>query len=380
MRKIHWFTHTNIVSKSERKIEFNLSEFIQLFIDNELWNKSPYRTEYRQKFEKTDLEKIKSIRFIVHTERSPYSNFHSYESVLKQYITITKIERAKLFASGITDANNLFVIEAEFETDQTLPSNLKYKDEKDIDKVFDNITKEHHEAWLELKTIKSILCEFAQFFIFNLHLNFLTHQYTHALIDKPELIGFTVTSQNRKQFYEVERLDLLSHYILYEKDKDNLIELMKQTSLFWCKSISSIHFFLDALKGNYITSTNFIKLVFTIESFFAKNISNDYITLVVPLLISTNITEMKHNRTIIKKSFALRNNIVHGNDVVDFLENSYKRSGSDDEFRMDGLFFELKNILIRIFYVYLSNELYLRDNGSKINHELIFSLLPKGIK
>lgn len=381
MKKIHWFTHTNIVNRNYKDLEFDLTEFISVFIKNKLWDKPPYRTEYKQKFTKTNLEKLKSVKLIIHSEAAPFSNFHSYEAVIKKYVSITKIERAKLSASGISDANRLCVIVAEFESDHKLISNLKYKEEKDIEKVFENLTSENHEAWIELKIIKAIICEFIQFFIFNLHLNFLTHQYTHSLIDKPELIGFTVTSENKKQFYETEKIELLSHYILYEKEKDNLTELMKNTSSFWCQNIPSIHFFLDALKGNYITSTNFIKLVFTIESFFGKGISNDYMTLVIPLLISDKVGEMTNTRQIIKRSFDLRNNIVHGNSIIDFLEHSRKgKNTSIKESGMDDLFFGLKNIITKIFYFYLDNKLYLKENGNKLSHELIFSLFPKGLK
>ena len=145
---------------------------------------------------------------------------------------------------------------------------------------------------------------------------------------------------------------------------------MDITSKFWCKYISSIHFFLDALKGNYTTSSNFTKLVFTLESFFSKNSSNDYITLVCPLLISSNIREMKNYRDIIKKSLNYRNEIVHGGKVHNIKEN--------DE--MTKLFFELKNIVTRIFAFIINNQLYLRDHNPKLNHELIFSRLPNGLK
>ena len=157
---------------------------------------------------------------------------------------------------------------------------------------------------------------------------------------------------------------------------------MQSTSKFWCTDIISIHFFLDALKGNYITSTNFTKLVFTLESFFGKNISNDYISLVVPLITSKNIAEMKFSRELIRKSFDLRNEIVHGNSVINFLEDAYKKMKRDNsvkEMGMDELFFGLKNLIVKIFYFYINNNLYSREDGKKINHELIFKLLPHGI-
>jgi hypothetical protein len=382
MKRLLWFTHTNIACKESNKLEFDLTEFISIFIEKELWGKTRYRTEYNDKFEKTDLEKLKSIKFIIYTEVEPFSNFHRYEKILSQYIDLSKIERNKLFASGISEAKKIFIVETEFNSENKIIENLTYEQEKDIETVFDNLTYENHDAWQELKIIKSIICEFIQFFIFNLHLNYLTYQYTFSVTNKPEPIGFTVTSENKHYYYEIERLELLSHYILYAKENDNLKDLMKTTSSFWCKDISSIHFFLDALKGNYITSTSFTKLVFTIESFFGKGISNDYITLTIPLLISENIMDMKRIREILRKSFQVRNEIVHGNSVINFLDESHKRniSGAVKEMAMDDLFFELKNIITRVFYFYLNKSVYLREGDKKISHDLIFMLLPKGIK
>lgn len=382
MKKLHWFTQTNIACQESKKLEFDLTNFISTFTERQLWNKTRYRTEYNYKFEKSDLEKIKSLKLVIHTEVAPYSNFHQYENIINEYLDVSSIEKTKLFSSGISEANKLAVIIAEFDSQFELPENLTYEQEKDVELVFGNLTEANRKAWQELRIIKSIVCEFIQFFIFNLHLNFLTHQYTFSIVDKAAPIGFTVTSENGGNFYETEKLELLSHYILYAKNIDNLAELMQSTSKFWCTDIISIHFFLDALKGNYITSTNFTKLVFTLESFFGKNISNDYISLVVPLITSKSIAEMKFSRELIRKSFELRNEIVHGNAVINFLEDSYKKMKKDNsvkEMGMDELFFGLKNLIVKIFYFYINNDSYSREDGKKINHELIFKLLPHGL-
>src|SRR5690606_30612129 len=135
--------------------------------------------------------------------------------------------------------------------------------------------------------------------------------------DKPNLIGFTTVTEDDNFYYETDKIDLLAHYILYEKEQDNLTDLMQVTSKFWHKEIPSIHFFLEALKGNFITATNFIKLVFTIESFFGARASNDYITLTLPLILCNNIEDMKSMREILKASFTLRNDIVHGNEIYE---------------------------------------------------------------
>jgi hypothetical protein len=209
-----------------------------------------------------------------------------------------------------------------------------------------------------------------------LHLNFLTHRYSFSFTDKPNPSGFSLINENKHYFYETDRMEMLSHYILYESQNDSLNSLMNKTSKFWIKDINSIHFFLEALKSNYITSTNFIKLVFTLETFFGKNVSNDYVSLVVPLIISNSISDMKKHREIIKKSFSLRNEIVHGNTLFNF--NSSAKSYFND-IRNDELFFELKNLIIHVFHFYINNDLYLRKYNVNISHELMFELLPKGI-
>jgi hypothetical protein len=234
------------------------------------------------------------------------------------------------------------------------------------------------DAWVELQKLRSIICEFIQFFTFNLHLNFPTYAYTFSIADKPEPIGFTIVTENENCSYQVDKIELLSHYVLYAEQNDNITELMNETSKFWCTNIATIYFFLDALKSNYITSTNFLKLVFTLESFFGRNISNDYMTLVLPLLTAENINDMKKSRELMRECFNQRNEIVHGNALINFLEESSYRVEKGKR-GIDELFFEMKNLIIKVFYFYINRQLYLKDNTHKINHELIFTLFPKGI-
>lgn len=377
MRKFLWFTHTSIDCISREDFSFDLTLYIRVFIENELWKKKRYRTEYNYEFEKEDLEKIKSIKINFHLQNSPYSNCHEYEIILNKYFPLEKVEQLKIISSGITEAYRIGVVEVEFESEEKILKNLEYKDEKDYDKVFDQLSKENLESWRETNKIKSIVSEFIQFLTFNLHLNFLTHTYSFSFTDKPNLSGFTLISENNNYYYETNRMEMLSHYILYEEKNDNLNNLMQKTSNFWVKDINSIHFFLDAVKSNYVTLTNFIKLVFTLETFFGKNTSNDYVSLVVPLIISKKISEMKKYREIIRKSFSLRNEIVHGNTLLEF-NVSAKPFFKDIE--NDELFFELKNLILHIFYFYMNNDLYLRTNNVNLSHELIFEFFPTGIK
>src|SRR5258706_766793 len=106
----------------------------------------------------------------------------------------------------------------------------------------------------ELIRMKAIMCELVQFFIFNLHLNYLTHDYTFSITDKPEPTGFSVVIDDDTYYYSTDKMEFLSHYILYVPQNDNLKELMNTASSFWSNDITSIHFFLHALKGNYIPS------------------------------------------------------------------------------------------------------------------------------
>jgi len=376
MKNFLWFTHTNIDCSTKKDFSFDLTPYIKIFIEKELWKKKRYRTEYNFEFEKENLENLKSIKINFHLKTSPYSNCHEYEAVLEQYFPLKKIEQLKIVSSGIADAGRIGVIEVQFESEKIVRKNLKYKEEKDYEKVLEQLDEENMNSWEESNKLKSIISEFIQFLTFNLHLNFLTQRYSFSFADKPNPSGFSLINENRHYFYENDRMEMLSHYILYELQNDNLDSLMDKTSKFWTKDINSIHFFLEALKSNYITSTNFIKLVFTLETFFGKNVSNDYISLVIPLIISNNISDMKKHREIIRKSFSLRNEIVHGNILFNF--NSSAKSYFND-IRNDELFFELKNLIIHVFHFYINNDLYLRKYNVNISHELMFELLPKGI-
>jgi len=254
-------------------------------------------------------------------------------------------------------------------------SNLTYRQEKDINIIDQKLlTPENGNSWKELTRIKSIVSEFIQFFIFNFHLNFLTYDYQFNFSDKPNLIGFTTISENEYQYYETDKIDFFAHYFLYEQEEDNLADLLHITSQFWHREIPSIHFFLDALKGNNVNSTNFIKLVFTVESFFSKSSSNDFMSLTIPLILSKTISESKKYRKVLKTSFSYRNEIVHGYKIYDFRNSTDKKTEE-----LVTLFFELKNIIIQIFVFFINERLYHSKQDEKINHEMIFNLLPNGV-
>lgn len=189
------------------------------------------------------------------------------------------------------------------------------------------------------------------------------------------MIGFTSVTENNNFYHEIDRIDFLAHYIYFDNQNNNLMETMRLTSKFWHEDIHSIHFFLDALKGNFITSTNFIKLVFTIESFYGNKSSNDFISLTLPLILGKNINEMKAIKEITTTSFNLRNNIVHGNENYNLRKYINKTNSKS----LAKLFFELKNLIIKIFIFFITEKLYHNKHNEKINHELIFKFLPKGI-
>lgn len=374
MKTFYWFTETLFDSQERGEYSFDLSAYLKVFVENKLWEKPAYRTEYKEKFAKQDLEKIQSIKIHFHVANSPFHNFHNYENIINKYFDIDKIEPRKIACSGIGEANRIAVIEIVFDSDKELIPELSYDEERDIELVIERLNS--GDTWKEEVKIKSIACEFVQFFIFNLHLNFITTEYTFAFSDKPNPIGFTVVSKESSLSYSTEKLELLTHYILYQKEGDKLEQLMGITSRFWSKGPSMIHFFLDAVKTNCVTSTNFIKLVFALESFFGKNASNDFVSFVAPLAISENINEMKGWRETVRKSFKLRNEIVHGNSLIDLMD-SYRRE--EDNQGMDKLFFELKSVIIRLFYFYINNDLFNRQGMGKINHELLFEFFPRGI-
>lgn len=391
MKTLTWFTHTNIDTRKVLSppnylsvsdipsVSFDLSEFIEVFRVNEIWSREKYRYEYNQKYGKTDFDKIKSVKINLHSKSSPYSNCHNYEEVLKSYINLENIEKSKISSSGISEASQIAVVVVEFDSENKVIDYLIYEEEKDIDTVFEKrLSEQNIDSWHELNSIKSIICEFIQFFNFNLHLNFLTHNYEFSFTDKPNLIGFTAVAENDNFYFEIDKIDFFAHYVFYDKEQENLQELMRLTSKFWQREIPSIHFFLDALKGNFITATNFIKLVFTIESFFGKNISTDFMALSISQILGKNIAEMKSLREKLIPSFQFRNEIVHGGKIHNITsESTYLWKGKS--LNTSELFFDLKNIIIRLFYFYINEGLYLNNGNEKINHELIFRYFPNGI-
>lgn len=201
MKTLTWFTHTNIDTRkiihqpnysSELpasdlpSVSFDLTEFIEVFKANEIWKRKKYRSEYNQNYDKDDFEKIKSIKIHLHSKNCPYSNCHNYEDVLKSYINLDNYENSKIASSGISEASQIAVVVVEFDSEKKVIDYLTYEEEKDVETVFEKrLSEQNSDSWHELKRIKSIVSEFIQFFSFNLHLNFLTHNYEFSFTDKP---------------------------------------------------------------------------------------------------------------------------------------------------------------------------------------------------
>lgn len=86
---------------------------------------------------------------------------------------------------------------------------------------------------------------------------------------------------------------------------------------------------------------------------------------------------MKKQRALIRECFQLRNDIVHGNSIINLTGFQSKR---DKKQSGEQLFFKLKNLIICIFFFYVNNKLFQRNYKVNIDHELIFELVPTGIK
>lgn len=370
---------TGIACKEDKELTFDLSPFIAIFLSNKLWERNRYRSDYAYKFEEVDLQKIKSIKLHIHTNVAPLSNLHEYETVINRYIPLDKISKVKLLSSGLRDVDKLAVVEIEFESTVPVSTDLNYEEEKNIDSVHESWTDDRHDEITEYERIQSITCDFIQFFVFNLHLNFLSIDYSFHWKDKPNPMGLLTLCKDGIVGSNVSKIDMLTHYILYDKQKDNLKELMNRTAEFWCVNVSPVHFLLESLKSDYISYVNFIQLLFTLESFFDKGISNDYITLVVPLLAANNEQDMVRVRLIIRECFKARNNIVHGNSIFNIHENKYKKGVSVEEMEYSQLFFELKNIVISLFYFCLRRSYFVGNRNKKITHDAIFKCIPNGI-
>lgn len=387
MKKLFWFTHTNIdtrrvkygntLKKINPKVSIDLSIFIEVFKKNEIWKRKKYRTEYSSEYSEQDVSKLKSIKVHFYSEEAPYSNGHSYESIINNYVDLNKIETSKITSSGIGDAFQIVVIESEIDSSFKVIDYLTHEEEKSIEKIFEKkLTSENIDSWHETNRIKGIISEFLQFLCFNLHLNFQSINYSFSFTEKPLQTGFTVISDQNSYYYETDKIDFLGHYIYYESEIDRVSILMNESAKFWHREIPTIHFFLDALKGSYVTINNFSKLVFTLESFFHERTSSDYIALTVPLLVGNDIKSMKEIRETLKLCFSIRNNYVHGKEIIDMRTEL----STSKAIRVESMFYKLKNILIQLFTFYIRHDLFLMRKNEKINHELIFRLLPGGLK
>src|SRR5699024_6277556 len=142
---LFWFTQTNIDTRrilssdntkfSNRKLTIDLTRYLKLFEENKLWERKKYRSEYSDTFNQEDLSKINQIKIHFYSKLEPYSNWHSYENVISDFINIDQIEKSKIASSGIREAFQIAVIEVKYTSENEMLPYLTYANEKDIDAV-----------------------------------------------------------------------------------------------------------------------------------------------------------------------------------------------------------------------------------------------------
>lgn len=372
IRNLFWFTHTNIdtarynkLNKTER-VTIDLTKYIEKFIAKKLWDRAPYCIGYPKPFTKSDLNKIKNIKIDFHEDGSPFSNAHNYENIISLYHDVASIETDKLSSSDIQEASLIAVIIVQYESDHDVLTGITRDEEKNIDIVFEKyLSSENIAANQELQSIKRIVEEFLQFLMFSLHMTFLSKDYELYNSKNIYKSGFVIVTNNGKSFFQSSKIDLLGHYIYYE-DADVFNKVIDIVSDVWCTEIPSINFFLNAVIGSHMNIDNFSKLLFTIESFFNNNTSTDFMKLSISMLIGIDFKDVDHIKNCLTESFKIRNEYVHGGKIPNLHDNFSKKDKI-----IWKLFFELKNITIRIFIYFLQNRLYENTKKQYINDDLV---------
>lgn len=373
LRKFIWFTHTGVDTRriksynSENKATVDLTKYIEVFIKNELWLRPAYRPGYPKIFLEEDLRKVKSIKVDFHSENAPYSNAHGYERIISKYHDVEKIETWKLSSSCIQDAFQLAVISVDFISNFNIINELTRDEEKDIDVVFEKmLTDENINADRELETIKSIVVEFLQFLSFSLHLTFPSIDYSFSNKENVYQSGFIIVKNESKAYYKDSKTDLLGHYICYEEN-NILNSVLDKVSQIWHKEIPSVYFFLSSLKGSHMNIDNFSKMVFTLESFFNKNVSTDFMKLSIAILMGKDYLEVLKLKICLSESFKIRNEYIHGGSIP----NLYDEVRNKEHRNIWEVFYDLKNIVIHLFTFFIDNQLYDKRVKQYINDDLV---------
>lgn len=375
VRQFLWFTHTGIDTrfvnrqKAKKINTVDLTKYIDVFLKNELCFRPAYRPGFPKVFSEKDLKKIISIKVDFHGEEAPYSNAHGYERVISQYHPVEKIQTWKLSSSDIQEAFQIAVISVSFTSDYEIINELTRDEEKDIEIIFDKyLTDDNIKADREIEKIKSIVVEFLQFLTFSLHLTFPSINYSFSNTENIYQSGFIIVKNKEKSYFKTSKTDLLGHYIYYE-ESNILSSVLDSTSEIWCQEIPSVYFFLSSLKGSHMNIDNFSKMVFTLESFFNKNASTDFIKLSIAILIGNDHLDVLNIKKCLTDSFKIRNEYVHGGSIPSL----YDEVSRKDNKNIWNVFYELKNIVIRLFSYFIRNQLYSKRVKQYINDDLVIN-------
>lgn len=375
VKQFLWFTHTGIdtrfvnIENPQKRNTIDLSKYIDVFVKNDLCLRAAYGPGFPKIFSNKDLKKMRSIKVDFHGQEAPYSNGHGYERVISQYHDVEKIQTWKLSSSNIQEAFQIAVVSVSFASDYNIINELTRDEEKDIDIVLDkHLTNDNIKADREIENIKSIVVEFLQFLTFSLHLTFPSINYSFSNTENIYQSGFIIVKNEEKAYFKTSKTDLLGHYIFYE-EPNNVRSVLDSVSEIWSQEEPSIYFFLSSLKGSHMNIDNFSKLVFTLESFFNKSASTDFIKLSISILIGVDHIDVLNIKRCLTDSFKVRNEFVHGGSIPDL----YDKVSSKENRTIWDVFYELKNIVIRLFSYFIRNQLYNKRVKQYINDDLVIA-------
>lgn len=370
MGKLFWFFNTGISTRQEEQLSFDLTFLLPMLIQGKIWEKSKYRTHYLDDFEEKDIQKINKLIIHIHTSEAPLSNFHDYLPILKAYCDTLRVEKHILFSSGLSQCENLAVVELDCNFENEIIENISIEDEMDPDKAFCYYCADNYRLGkIEENKLKSFVFELLQLFVINMHFNFPTSNYRFSFSQFPIQSGLLIKTDNRIINCKASYCDVLNHYILYEKEKDRLFDIMNKTLSLWCKDNISFYYFIDTLKGNHVDAVAFTKLVFTIESFFEKNTSSSFMRHAITLMLADNEDARATINKKLRDSFEFRNEIAHGGSLPTIANNSSYKGWNTSE-----LFIDLKIIIIKLFAFLIQSSFYNEYPRRKIDSKYLFSI------
>lgn len=350
--KVAWIIPSNIEVGDGSEFEFDFTEISRSIIKDEVWNRQyAFGNMYNWQFHaSSEIESFK-IMNLDHRDNQrelpARRKEEDIEKLIRNNLTDDDIDAAVLRQSNLADFDlplfsSLLVAVLELNSESKWPEERQRTETKPTAEERNAVESALNFHYMCIGLIREML------YMFKAAVTLEAKSDWMIFPGKANLSisgGMNYYGNSGRSFFSLDQTDEFT-FPVHMANTDNCIESgMHQLSTIWGKNLWPIFRYIKAHRSLKLEMDDILHLLFAFEGLFNEKASSDYMRFLAATISSGSMKEYCHHTNILKKSFALRNNIVHGGKEFTGQE-SVKIDGEDLNY--DRLFWKLREIVMKL--------------------------------